>query len=73
MFIQYIRIFQKHIKRVKERQKLFIELRDLYSVYVQKSFTDMLSLRQYQVIIGKYLIILYGFLLFEYSFTRSFC
>ncbi|XP_011701842.1 PREDICTED: structural maintenance of chromosomes protein 6 [Wasmannia auropunctata] len=39
---------EKHIERVKHRQKMFLQLRDLYSVYVQKSFTDVLSLRQYK-------------------------
>ncbi|KAG5311912.1 SMC6 protein, partial [Pseudoatta argentina] len=41
--------FEKHIERVKHRQKMFLQLRDTYSVYVQKSFTDVLSLRQYKV------------------------
>ncbi|EGI61102.1 Structural maintenance of chromosomes protein 6 [Acromyrmex echinatior] len=40
--------FEKHIERVKHRQKMFLQLRDTYSVYVQKSFTDVLSLRQYK-------------------------
>ncbi|XP_018392244.1 PREDICTED: structural maintenance of chromosomes protein 6 [Cyphomyrmex costatus] len=40
--------YEKHIERVKHRQKMFLQLRDMYSVYVQKSFTDMLSLRQYK-------------------------
>ncbi|XP_018302040.1 structural maintenance of chromosomes protein 6 [Mycetomoellerius zeteki] len=39
---------EKHIERVKYRQKMFLQLRDMYSVYVQKSFTDVLSLRQYK-------------------------
>ncbi|XP_018057117.1 PREDICTED: structural maintenance of chromosomes protein 6 [Atta colombica] len=40
--------FEKHIERVKYRQKMFLQLRDTYSIYVQKSFTDVLSLRQYK-------------------------
>ncbi|XP_011637103.1 structural maintenance of chromosomes protein 6 [Pogonomyrmex barbatus] len=40
--------FEKHIQRVKHRQNMFIQLRDLYSVRVQKSFTDVLSLRRYK-------------------------
>jgi len=48
------------MNRVKHRQNIFMKLRDLYSTLVQKSFTDMLSLRQYKVAIKKYfLIILY--------------
>ncbi|XP_011862086.1 PREDICTED: structural maintenance of chromosomes protein 6 [Vollenhovia emeryi] len=39
--------FEKHIARVKQRQKMFLQLRDMYSTCIQKSFTDMLSLRQY--------------------------
>lgn len=46
--------------RVKHRQNTFMKLRDLYSTLVQKSFTDMLSLRQYKVAIEEcFLIILY--------------
>ncbi|XP_070161215.1 structural maintenance of chromosomes protein 6 [Polyergus mexicanus] len=40
--------WEKHTDRVKHRQNTFIKLRDLYSTLVQKSFTDMLSLRQYK-------------------------
>ncbi|XP_071562380.1 structural maintenance of chromosomes protein 6-like [Temnothorax nylanderi] len=39
---------EKHIDRVKHRQNMFLQLRDLYSVCVQKAFTDVLSLRQYK-------------------------
>ncbi|XP_012539107.1 structural maintenance of chromosomes protein 6 isoform X2 [Monomorium pharaonis] len=39
---------KKHIERVKQRQEMFIQLRDMYSVCVQKCFTDVLSLRQYK-------------------------
>ncbi|KYN09467.1 Structural maintenance of chromosomes protein 6 [Trachymyrmex cornetzi] len=39
---------ERHIERLRHRQKMFLQLRDMYSVYVQKSFTDMLSLRQYK-------------------------
>lgn len=46
--------------RVKHRQNTFMKLRDLYSTLVQKSFTDMLSLRQYKVTIEEcFLIVLY--------------
>ncbi|XP_071651384.1 structural maintenance of chromosomes protein 6 [Temnothorax longispinosus] len=39
---------ETHIERVKHRQNMFLQLRDLYSVCVQKAFTDVLSLRQYK-------------------------
>ncbi|XP_071562510.1 structural maintenance of chromosomes protein 6-like [Temnothorax nylanderi] len=39
---------EKHIERVEHRQNMFLQLRDLYSVCVQKAFTDVLSLRQYK-------------------------
>ncbi|XP_025269792.1 structural maintenance of chromosomes protein 6 isoform X2 [Camponotus floridanus] len=40
--------WEKHMNRVKHRQNIFMKLRDLYSTLIQKSFTDMLSLRQYK-------------------------
>ncbi|EFN87370.1 Structural maintenance of chromosomes protein 6 [Harpegnathos saltator] len=39
---------EKHIERVKHRQNVFEELRKLYGVYIQKSFSDVLALRQYK-------------------------
>ncbi|KAL0107751.1 hypothetical protein PUN28_014797 [Cardiocondyla obscurior] len=39
---------EKHIERVKYRQNIFLQLRDMYSVAVQKSFMDVLSLRHYK-------------------------
>lgn len=49
---------------MKHRQKMFLQLRDLYSVYVQKSFTDVLSLRQYKVKILKNVFLNHILLLF---------
>ncbi|XP_072747857.1 structural maintenance of chromosomes protein 6 [Anoplolepis gracilipes] len=40
--------WEKHMDRVKRRQNTFLKLKKLYSTLVQKSFTDMLSLRQYK-------------------------
>ncbi|XP_071651386.1 structural maintenance of chromosomes protein 6-like isoform X2 [Temnothorax longispinosus] len=39
---------EKHIERVEHRQNMFLQLRDLYSVCVQKAFTNVLSLTQFK-------------------------